>query len=286
MILFSSPNLLTSLLLQTIPHSLTQIEQVVPLLSTIRPTRLLPLTSQLQVQLPMHPTLHKAPFIGLPENSIRNRDSPSDINPYLGTNTGSGSNAIINTSGLHTMSRDVCATSGNPWQQHHDQLPVSRENMQTHVASEYFAGANETTGPVTLGASGDTNGDSRTRTISWQNIRVAGTQAQAQVVVTDEIRDPYVHTLLFADFSLRLRRVTSLWPTFLRLDINPAGISTTDIQRWIYRNHAPVARIKCASGTDKRHFNDLLESLRNCGGVSPRKVSANLILSRLNSTRL
>lgn len=80
--------------------------------------------------------------------------------------------------------------------------------------------------------------------------------------------------------------MTSLWPTYLRLDINPAGISTIDIQRWIYRHHAPVARIKRASGTDKRHFDDLLESLRNCGGVSPRKVTVNLILSRPISTRL
>jgi len=91
------------------------------------------------------------------------------------------------------MTRDVYTNSGNPWQQHHDQPPVSRGNIQAHVASEYFAG------PVTLGASGDTNGDSRTRTISWQRIRVAGTRAQAQVVVTDEIRDPYVHTLLTED---------------------------------------------------------------------------------------
>ena len=80
--------------------------------------------------------------------------------------------------------------------------------------------------------------------------------------------------------------MTSLWPTYLRLDINPAGISTIDIQRWIYRNHAPVARIKCACGTDKRYFDDLLGSLRNCGGVSPRKVSAGLIPSRLDSTGL
>jgi hypothetical protein len=147
----------------------------------------------------MHPTLHKASFVGLSENSVRNGIPPSNINPYSGTNTGSGSNAAVNTLGLNTMSLDVCTNSGNPWQQHHDQPPVSREYMQTHVASEHFAGANGSTGPVTLGASGDTNGDSRTRTISWQNIRVAGTRAQAQVVVTDEICDPYVHTLLIED---------------------------------------------------------------------------------------
>ena len=44
---------------------------------------------------------------------------------------------------------------------------------------------------MVLGASGDTNGDSWTVTISWQ--RINGTWAQSQVVVTDEIHDPYVH---------------------------------------------------------------------------------------------
>jgi hypothetical protein len=222
----------------------------------------------------MHPTLHKAPLVGLPENSIWNGVSPSNINPYSGRNVGSGSNAIVNSLGLNPMpvTRDVYTNSGDLWQQHHDHdlQPVSRENMQAHVPSEYFSGANGTTGPMTLGASGDTNGDSRTRTISWQNI--AGTWAQAQVFVTDKIRDPYVHIrhLPIRDFFLRLHRMTSLWPAYLWLEINPAGISTIDVQRWIYKYHAPVTRIKCASGTDKRYFNDLLESLRDCGGVSPR----------------
>lgn len=69
--------------------------------------------------------------------------------------------------------------------------------------------------------------------------------------------------------------MTSLWPENLRLDINPVGIGTIDIQKWIHTNHAPVSRIKCASEQDNRDFIDLVESLRNCGGVGLRKVSAN-----------
>jgi hypothetical protein len=69
--------------------------------------------------------------------------------------------------------------------------------------------------------------------------------------------------------------MASLWPTNLRLDINPVGISTVDIQKWIHNNHALVSRIKCPSGPDKPDFIDFVESLRNCGGVSSRQVSAN-----------
>jgi hypothetical protein len=68
--------------------------------------------------------------------------------------------------------------------------------------------------------------------------------------------------------------MVSLWPTNLRLDINPMRIGTVDIQKWIHKNHALVSRIKCASGPDNRDFIDLVELLRNCGGVSPRKVSS------------
>ena len=141
-----------------------------------------------------HPTLppHEAPLIGLPKNSIRNGVSPSNINPYSGTNAGSGSNAVVNMLGLSTVTQDVYINSGDLWQQYLDQPPVSQKNMQAHVVCESFSGANGTPDLMTPGASDDhMSGDNRTMTISWQCI--AGTRAQAQVVVTDEIRDPYVH---------------------------------------------------------------------------------------------
>ena len=71
--------------------------------------------------------------------------------------------------------------------------------------------------------------------------------------------------------------MTLLWPVDLSLVIHPVGISTLIVQEWIRKSHAPVSRIKCAPGMDNRDFNDLVKSLRNCGGVSLREVSTNLL---------
>jgi hypothetical protein len=111
---------------------------------------------------------------------------------------------------------------------------------------------------MTLGTSGDTNGDSRLVTFHWQP--AYGKWAQAQVLVTDQIRNSYVQYIpRFPIEGLRLCRMASLWPTDLRLEIDPVGISTVDIQRWIHKNKSPVARIKCASRTERRAFDDLIE---------------------------
>ena len=63
-------------------------------------------------------------------------------------------------------------------------------------------------------------------------------------------------------------RMTSLWPTDLLLEIEVAGVDTFDIQNWMRKNKAPVARIKCASETDNHVFDDLLELLRTQHAVS------------------
>jgi hypothetical protein len=86
--------------------------------------------------------------------------------------------------------------------------------------------------------------------------------------------------------DLRLYRMASLWPTDLRLEIDPVEIGTVDIQRWIHKNKAPVVRIKCASRTERRAFDDLIESLRNCGGVSLRNAPASPPSHALDSTQL
>jgi hypothetical protein len=65
--------------------------------------------------------------------------------------------------------------------------------------------------------------------------------------------------------------MTSLWPTDLLLNIGAVGIDTMDIQKWIRKNKASVARIKCASETDNHGFDDLLELLRSHGAVSLRE---------------
>ena len=63
----------------------------------------------------------------------------------------------------------------------------------------------------------------------------------------------------------------STWPKLLHLEVVEAGICTRDIQAWIHKIKAPVARFKNAEAADKCDFDLLVKSLRNVGGVSPPK---------------
>ena|SRR5216683_2070959 len=90
------------------------------------------------------------------------------------------------------------------------------------------------------------------------------------VVATDRIRNPCVYSpaeLLLVE-DLRLYRRPSIWPTVLRLEIFEAGTSALDIQAWIHRHKAPLARIQCASEMDSQDFGELVESLREGKCVS------------------
>ncbi len=69
---------------------------------------------------------------------------------------------------------------------------MPHENTQAPIADEYSAGTNRTAGPMALGTSSDMNTDSRTVTLEWQ--RTGGAWTQTQVLATDPIRDPYVHS--------------------------------------------------------------------------------------------
>jgi hypothetical protein len=219
----------------------------------------------------------KAPLVALPDNWMPNMVAPSDINPYSVMNTSYGSTAVVDTLGpqtLDTISRDVYTDSGDLWQQQQSMLC---ENMQAHDASEYVLEAKGATGSMTLEASGHTNGASRA--LRWQRDD-SGTLVHAQVRVENQIRDSCVNPVMerFPTERLIFRcSMTSLWPPDLPLVIHPVGISTMDVQEWIQKNHAPVSRINCAPGTDNRDFNDLIKSLRNCGGVSFREVFINLL---------
>lgn len=88
---------------------------------------------------------------------------------------------------LTTTYRDVYPSSHNLRRQ-----PMPHENTQTPIPDEYSAGTNRTAGPMALGTSSDTNADSRTVTLEWQ--RTGGAWTQTQVLATDPIRDPYVHS--------------------------------------------------------------------------------------------
>jgi hypothetical protein len=92
----------------------------------------------------------------------------------------------------------------------------------------------------------------------------------ASVVATDRIRNPCVYSpaelLLGEDLSLYRR--PSIWPTVLRLEIFEAGTSALDIQAWIHRHKAPLARIQCASEMHSQDFGELVRSLREGKCVS------------------
>ena len=95
---------------------------------------------------------------------------------------------------LDTIPWDVYSSSSNFTQQ--QQQPMLHENTQALqvIADGSSDGVNETAGPTTPGRFGDTNSDGRTVTLRW--MRDDGTQAQAKVLVTDPIYDPYVHSLM------------------------------------------------------------------------------------------
>ena len=58
------------------------------------------------------------------------------------------------------------------------------------------------------------------------------------------------------------------WPTDLQLGFDRVGVRTLNIQSWVCKNPAPIARIKCVPGKDSHDFGELVKSLRNRGGVS------------------
>ena len=106
---------------------------------------------------------------------------------------------------------DVYSSSSNFTQQ---QQPMPHENTQAlQVIDDGSSdGANETTGPTAPGWFGDTNSDGRTMTLHW--MRADGTQAQAKVLVTDPVYDPYVHSLM---------KRLSIENTFLQNDMEVAN---------------------------------------------------------------
>lgn len=231
----------------------------------------------MHVQPLTHPTLHKAPLTTLPDRLMPNMVAASNLDPYPGMNASFGSSAVVDPLApqtLDTIPWDVYTdSSGDLWQQQ----SMLCKNMQAHDTSEHISEENRITDSMTLGVPGHTNGTSRA--LHWQRDD-NGTLAHAQVCVEDQIRDSYVIPLMErfpTENSTLCGRMTLLWPPDLPLVIHNVGISTLNVQEWIQKNHAPVSRINCAPGTDNRDFNDLVKSLRNCGGVSFREVSTNLL---------
>ena len=61
----------------------------------------------------------------------------------------------------------------------------------------------------------------------------------------------------------------SAWPKYLQLElVADSEISTLDIQAWIRQTKPALVRLGHTNGTDKRYFDNLVETLRNARGVS------------------
>jgi hypothetical protein len=76
-----------------------------------------------------------------------------------------------------------------------------------------------------------------------------------------------------------------MWPTHLRLEIIATGMRTLDVQSWLLKHRAPVARIQCAPDMDNRDFGELVMSLRErqsvrCSGTHQ------VCLSQIGRSRL
>ena len=195
----------------------------------------------------------------------------ANINLNSDMNVGDASAAMLGPPGLVTMhlASDMYAGNSDVWQQ--QRPPLLHENAHAPINGQFLPGAKGTARSMALGASDDTctNGDTRTVKLHWQG--ADGIRLQAEVLIMDQIRDSYDHSLVerFPTERHLCCRMTSLWPRDLLLEIDVAGV-TVEIQTWMHTNKAAVARVKCASEKDNRSFDDLVELLRSHRAVSLR----------------
>ena len=141
-----------------------------------------------RTQEPSHPTMpHLTPPIRPPESPMPGMVSPSSINANSGMNACYGSAAVLLPQRPPVM---TYASSSSAWQQR----PMPHKITQPPISGDYFVGAKGTGAPMTLGASGDSIGDSPTVTMHW--LRADSIWAQAQVLVTYQIHNSYVHPLM------------------------------------------------------------------------------------------
>ena len=74
--------------------------------------------------------------------------------------------------------------------------------------------------------------------------------------------------LLVEDLYLYMFRKPQTWPESMRLNFIETGMRTLDMQGWIHKHKASVARIQCSSNKGKVGFDKLVESLREGQCVS------------------
>ena len=244
------------------------------------------------------------PLTATPENLMRNFDPPLEIYSGLEEAAGTGSVADTNTLGpqasgpptlqiqpqvnvvceftpgaqpLATIPQYVFPHRGDIGQ---GQLPIPHEDPQALIAGGSVLGANRTTYPITPGAFDGIVGDSWTGTLWWQRER-EGPWSHVRAVATDGVRNPCVYFFVRCKLmeDSHLCRMFSKWPSLLQIQFTETVIPFLDIQAWILKTRAPVARIK-GNREDSHQFDDLVKLVRSGGSVSRRSRSPTYPLTR------
>ena len=231
----------------------------------------------------------------VPEDLMRGMVSPSGIYSSLGEDAVTGSVADTNTLGPQTSSPPVLQTQPHfaPGAQQlatipqyvfphgsgigQRQQPIPCEDAQALIVGGPVLGANRTADPTTPGAFGGNVGDSWTGTLWWQCEREGPSQVRA--VATDGVRNPCVYSFVRCKLleDSHPRRMFSMWPSFLQIRLAETVIPILDIQAWLLKTGAPMARIKGKPG-DSHRFDDLVKLVRS-RSVSRRSRSPTYALT-------
>ena len=248
--------------------------------------------------------VHVTPLTAIPENLMRGLVPPSEIYTGLGEDAGTGSVADTNTLGrqasspptpqvpphvnmvyefapgaqpLATIPQHVFPHGGDIRQR---QPPIPHEDTQALIAGESVFGANRTADPITLGAFSGVISDRWTGILCLQCPR-EGAWFRVQAVATDGVRNPCVYSSVKCKLveDSHVCRMFSMWPRLLQIQLVETPIPLLDIQAWILKTRAPVARIKGEPG-DRHQFNDLVKLVRSSGSVSRRSRPPACYLTR------
>ena len=245
--------------------------------------------------------VHVTPLTAIPENLMHGLPVVPPLGMYtgLGEDAGTGSVADTNTlspqasssptlqiqphfnmvcefapgAPLATIPQHVFPHGGDIRQR---QLPIPREDTQVLMASGSVLGENQTVDLIAPGAFGGVVSDGWTGILSWQCQREGG-WFQVQAVATDGVRDPCVYSFVRCKLmeDSHLRRMFPKWPSILQIQFTETVVPFLDIQAWLLKTRAPVARIK-GKLRDSHQFDDLVDLVRSGGSVSSPESLAHL----------
>lgn len=243
------------------------------------------------------------PRTDVPEDLMRGMVSPSGIYSSLGEDAVTGSVADTNTLGPQASSPPVLQIQPHfnivgafaPGAQQlptipqyvfphgsgigQRQQPIPSEDARAPITGGPVPGANRVADSITPGAFGSTVGDSWAGALWWKRER-EGPWSHVQAVATDGVRNPCVYSFVRCKpmEDSRPRRMFSIWPSLLQIRFAETVIPFLDIQAWLLRTRAPVARIKAKPG-DSNQFDDLVKLVRSGGSVSRQSCSPTYALT-------